>query len=62
MKPYQVTFSLYAENDYEVKRLQDTLYNFVDTLYGEGIYVTADKMSDLLTKAYVQPFVKNLLR
>lgn len=45
MNPYPVTFHLYAESDAEVQELRRALYDLVSSLYGEGIYVTAEKLT-----------------
>lgn len=58
MKPYQVTFHLYAEDQSEVNELQKALYDFVSESYEDKIYVTADKLTKVvrsystLIKAY----------
>lgn len=51
MKPYQVTFHLYAEDQDEVNELQKALYDFVSESYEDKIYVTADKLTKIV-KSY----------
>ncbi len=60
MKPYQVTFHLYAEDQSEVNELQKALYDFVSESYEDKIYVTADKLTKVV-RSY-SPLIKAYLR
>lgn len=60
MKPYQVTFHLYAEDQGEVNELQKALYDFVSESYEDKIYVTADKLTKVV-RSY-SPLIKAYLR
>lgn len=62
MKPYQVTFYAYAEDDKQVKALQDALNNFVREQYNKGILVTADKLANALSSFGNNFFVTNYLK
>ena len=60
MKPYQVTFYLYAEDQSQVDDLQDALYNLVRESYEDNIYVTADKLTKIV-KSY-SPLIQAYFR
>lgn len=60
MKPYPVTFHLYAEDQSEVNELQKALYDFVSESYEDKIYVTADKLTKVV-RSY-SPLIKAYLR
>lgn len=60
MKPYQVTFHLYAEDQSEVNELQKALYDFVSESYEDKIYVTADKLTKVV-RSY-SPLIKAYFR
>lgn len=62
MKPCKVTFYVYAEDDSEVKSLQDCLNDFVRNKYNSGILVTAKKLSTALNKFCNNFFVNNYLK
>lgn len=50
MKPHEVTFYVYAEDEAQVKDLQRTLNDFVRDKYNKGVLVTASKMKDALLR------------
>lgn len=60
MKPYQVTFHLYAEDQEQVNELQKALYDLVYESYENNIYVTADKLAKIV-KSY-SPLIKAYFR
>lgn len=60
MKPYQVTFHLYAEDQEQVNELQKALYDLVYESYENNIYVTADKLTKIV-KSY-SPLIKAYFR
>lgn len=61
MKPYQVAFYVYAENESEVKELQIELNNFVRDRYNKGILVTSKKLVSALKKFGDSFIVNNFL-
>lgn len=61
MKPYQVTFYVYAEDETEVKELQKELNNFVRDRYNKGILVTSRKLVSALKKFGGNFIVNNFL-
>ena len=60
MKPYQVTFHLYAEDQEQVNELQKALYDLVYESYENNIYVTAGKLTKIV-KSY-SPLIKAYFR
>lgn len=62
LKPHKIEFYIYAENDEEVKAVQQAANNFVASNYQQGVIVTAKKLTDALTKFKDNFFVKNFLR
>lgn len=62
MKPHQVTFYLYAENEEQVKNLQQALNNFVMEKYNKGVLVTAPKLQDALARFGSNFMVNNFLK
>lgn len=62
MKPYQVKFYLYAEDDQEIQDLQCSLYDFVSTLYNEGTLLTASKLKQMIMQFSKNPFIKQYLK
>lgn len=62
MKPYKVTFYVYAEDESEVQDLQNQLNDFVRDKYNCGVLVTANKLSSALKKFCNNFFVTNYLR
>lgn len=62
MNPRKIEFYIYAENDQEVKDVEQALYNFVDDYRKEGVVVTAQKIKTALDKFKSNFFVKQFLR
>ena len=62
MKPYEVKFYIYAEDESEIKDLQDLLNSFVRDKYNQGILVTAKKISSAINNFCNNFFVTNFLR
>lgn len=62
MKPYEVTFYVYAEDEKEVQILKDQLNDFVREKYNSGVLVTATKLSSALKKFCNNLFVTTFLR
>lgn len=62
MKPFLVKFHLYAESEAEVQNLQRSLYDLVSTLYGEGVYVTAEKLARAVDTFGRNPILKQYLK
>ena len=62
MKPYQVTFYVYAENEEQIKALQIELNQFVRTKYNSGIVVTAEKLISALRRFGQNFMVNNFLK
>lgn len=62
MKPFQVKFHLYAEDEKEIKDLQCSLYDLVSSLYDEGIYVSANKLTHVIKQFGKSPFIKQYLK
>ena len=62
MIPHKVSFYAYAENETEVKTLQDALNNFVREQYNKGIIVSAPKLLQALRTFSNNYFVTNYLR
>ena len=62
MKPHKVTFYAYAEDEAQVKLLQDALNDFVREQYNKGIIVTATKLSQALRSFGSNYFVTTYLR
>ena len=60
MRPYKVTFHLYAEDQIQVDELQNALYDLVCDSYQENIYITADKLKTII-KGY-SPLIKAYFR
>ena len=60
MKPYQVTFHLYAEDQEQVNELQKALYDLVYESYENNIYVTADKLTKIVPS--YSPLIKAYFR
>lgn len=50
MKPYKVELYVYAENDDEVTRLQQSAKAFVRKKFEQGVLITANKLSGALQK------------
>lgn len=62
MKPYQVTFYIYAEDESDVLELQRELNGFVREKYNSGIIVTSRKLIDALRKFRNNFMVNNFLK
>lgn len=62
MKPQKITFYAYAENEEQVKVLQNTLNDFVRNQYNKGVLVTADKLAKALQSFGNNFFVTNYLK
>lgn len=62
MKPYPVTFYLYADDESQVQDLQRTLYDFVNSCYNEKVYVSARRLSQLIKQASNNPILKQYLK
>ena len=60
MKPYQVSFHLYAEDQSQVNELQKTLYDLVCESYEDNIYGTALKQTKVV-QSY-SPIIKAYFR
>ena len=62
MKPEKITFYAYAEDENQVKHLQNVLNDFVREQYNKGILVTADKLAGALQAFGNNYFVINYLK
>lgn len=62
MKPHKITFYAYADDEAQVKQLQDALNNFVREQYNKGIIVTAAKLQRALQTFGNNYFVTNFLK
>lgn len=62
MKPFEVKFYLYAEDEAEVNDLQCSLYNLVSSLYREGVYVSAKKLDHFVKQIQKNPAIKQFLK
>jgi hypothetical protein len=62
MKPCEVKFYIYAEDEKDVQELQNQLNDFVRDKYNIGVLVTATKLSSALKKFCNNIFVNNYLR
>lgn len=62
MKPFPVTFYLYAEDEGQIKRLERLLYTFVNTQYQQGVAVTANRLSDMVEKFSGSPIFQQFLK
>jgi hypothetical protein len=60
--PHKVTFYAYAENEEQVKQLQDALNDFVRQQYNRGAIVTTSKLLQALQKFGNNLFVTNFLK
>lgn len=59
---YEVTLHVYAESEQEAKELESELKEFVRQKYNQGIYVRADKLTNLLRRFGNNPIINNALR
>lgn len=48
MKPMQVTFFLYAEDESEIQALSRDLHDMVASCYAKGVFVRARRVSEAL--------------
>lgn len=62
MRPYQVTFYVYAESEEQVQDLQKALNGFVRKKYNIGVIVTAQRLIDALHKFGDNFIVNNFLK
>ena len=62
MKPYQVTFYVYAESPEQVEALQNELNNYVREKYNSGVLVTASRLTEALTRFKRNILVDSFLR
>lgn len=62
MKPYQVTFYVYAENEEQIKALQTEFNQFIRSKYNSGIIVTAEKLISALRRFGQNFMVNNFLK
>ena len=62
MEAKNVTLWVYADNEQEVKNLQDELNNFVMNKYNQGVLIRANSLTQLLRRygdnALVNAFLK----
>ena len=59
MTPLPVTFYVYADNEAQVQRLQDALYNFVRLKANRGIPITAERLTSALECFGGNPLIDN---
>lgn len=62
MKPYQVTFYVYAESPEQVEALQNELNGFVRERYNGGVLVTASRLMEALARFKKNVLVDSFLR
>ncbi len=62
MKPYKVQFYIYATSEDEVIELEKTMYDFVDSHYKKGVFVTARRVVEALRQFGSNLFVTNFLK
>lgn len=62
IKPYNITFPLYAESDEEARALEADLKEFVKAKYNQKVYVRAARLSQLLKQHGGNIFINNFLR
>jgi hypothetical protein len=60
--PHKITFCAYAENEEQVKQLQDALNDFVRQQYNRGAIVTTSKLLQALQKFGNNLFITNFLK
>ncbi|MCM1168879.1 MAG: hypothetical protein NC324_02975 [Bacteroides sp.] len=62
MQPYNATIPIYAESQEEVAVFQRTFYDFVDGKRGQGVAVSAKKLTQAIKmfkdNAYLDNFLK----
>lgn len=62
MKPYQVTFYIYAESPEQIEALQSELNNFVREKYHGGVLVTALRVAEALRRFKNNILIDSFLR
>lgn len=62
MRPYKVTFYVYADSEDEVQGLQKTMNNFVREKYNNGVLVTAKRLGLAMEKFGNNFLVTNFLK
>lgn len=62
MAPQKVSFYVYADDEDQVRKLQEALNNFVREQYNKGVIVTADKLTNALSHFGNNFLVTNYLR
>jgi hypothetical protein len=62
MKPYQVTFYVYAESPEQIEALQTELNNFVREKYHVGVLVTASRVAEALRRFKNNILIDSFLR
>jgi selenophosphate synthase len=62
MTPQKVTFYVYAETEQDTIELQKAMNDFVRAQYNKGVLVTANKLTDVLTKFGNSFLVTNYLK
>ena len=60
MRPYKVTFHLYADDQIEIDELQNALYDLVCDSYEENVFITADKLTKVVQR--YSPMIKTYFR
>jgi selenophosphate synthase len=62
MTPQKVTFYVYAETEQDTIELQKAMNDFVRAQYNKGVLVTANKLTDVLTRFGNSFLVTNYLK
>lgn len=62
MKPYRISFYVYAESEEEASSLEKGLYEFVKAKRDKGVAVRAGRMLDALTRFGDNPLVINYFK
>ncbi|MBO5044894.1 MAG: hypothetical protein J6C45_07635 [Alistipes sp.] len=62
MKPYEVSFYVYAESEEQVAALKSELNTFVREKYNGGVLVTAVKLINALRRFKTNIFVTSFLK
>lgn len=62
MSPMPVTFYVYADDDQQIRRLQEALYEFVKGNYDKGNLITADKLNRVIKTVENNPLAQTFLR
>lgn len=61
MTPMPITFYLYAEDEREVRELEEALYQFVMGRYRKGVPVTAKGVGKALKTIADNPFIDRFI-